>query len=427
MCGNTSIPWQAFRNAIFCLRHKSKKKEFLGVKAVPFHERIEMVYQLSDDASPVPFGRLIRMTKYCKCSDPRDRVYGLLSMLQKTEREIGIKPDYSLTTGQVYQDVVLRFIHHFNTLKILASCEMQEKPLDMPTWVPNWSVGNIADPLWSPLADAQSPAAAEYLGNGVLSAAGVNAASVESAEKINFVNSSNPELIATIRRHAPADVLCGSTVGGVSLLDAYCRTICCDYFGEGYLPRLSHFPTFQESREALVSFLTQDGDSAVDLTPSSGPAKYLDWAWNFLQGRSFFKSVEGYIGLAPRAAKPGDEICVLFGCQSPLLLRRTQETRYQVVGECYVYGLMHGEAFLGQLDWKYHPILMFDDASKDHIPAFLDTATGETQAVDPRMKGLLKADSICPDQGDRGKYAGSTLTPELLKDLGVNVKIFELL
>jgi hypothetical protein len=109
------------------------------------------------------------------------------------------------------------------------------------------------------------------------------------------------------------------------------------------------------------------------------------------------------------------------------MLRRTQETRYQVVGECYVYGLMHGEAFLGQLDWKYHSILMFDDASKDHIPAFLDTATGETQAVDPRMKGLLKADSICPDQGDRGKYAGSTLTPELLKDLGVNVKIFELL
>jgi hypothetical protein len=77
-------------------------------------------------------------------------------------------------------------------------------------------VGNIADPLWSPLADAQSPAAAEYLGNGVLSAAGVNAASVESAEKMNFVNSSNPELIATIRRHAPAGVLCGSTVGGVS-------------------------------------------------------------------------------------------------------------------------------------------------------------------------------------------------------------------
>ena len=43
------------------------------------------------------------------------------------------------------------------------------------------------------------------------------------------------------------------------------------------------------------------------------------------------------------------------------------------------------------------------------------------------MKGLLKVDSICPDQGDRGKYAGPTLTPELLKDLGVNVKTFELL
>jgi hypothetical protein len=137
------------------------------------------------------------MTKHCKCSDPRDRVYGLLSMLQKSEREIGIKPNYSLTTGQVYQDVVLRFIPHFNTLNILASCEMQEKSLDIPTWVPNWSVGNIADPLWTPLAHAQSPAAAEYLGNGVLSAAGIKVVSVESAEKIDFVNSSNPELSAS--------------------------------------------------------------------------------------------------------------------------------------------------------------------------------------------------------------------------------------
>jgi hypothetical protein len=92
-----------------------------------------------------------------------------------------------------------------------------------------------------------------------------------------------------------------------------------------------------------------------------------------------------------------------------------------------VYGLMHGEAFLGQLDRKYRPILVFDDASKDHIPAFLDTETGETQVVDPRMKELLKVDSVYLDQGDRGKYAGSTLTPQLLKDFGVDVKIFELL
>jgi hypothetical protein len=97
------------------------------------------------------------------------------------------------------------------------------------------------------------------------------------------------------------------------------------------------------------------------------------------------------------------------------------------LGECYVYGLMHGEAFLEQLDRKYYPILLFDDASKDHIPVFLDTETGETQVVDPRMKGLLKDDGICPDQGDRGKYAGLALTPELLKDSGVNVEIFELL
>jgi hypothetical protein len=199
-CGIVKIPWQTFRNAIFCLRNKSKKREFLGTKAVPFHHRIELIYQISDSASPIPFGRLIRQTKYCKCSDPRDRVYAMLSILQEREQEMAIKPDYSQTIGEVYQNVVLRWIEYFDDLKILASCEMQEKPSSMPTWVPDWSVANSADPLWTPLADAQSTATAKYLGNGILSAAGVISATLKTAEEITFVNSSNPEIIAGICR-----------------------------------------------------------------------------------------------------------------------------------------------------------------------------------------------------------------------------------
>lgn len=41
--------------------------------------------------------------------------------------------------------------------------------------------------------------------------------------------------------------------------------------------------------------------------------------------------------------QPGDIVCVLFGAQVPFILRR-KDSRYQLVGESYVHGIMYGEA-----------------------------------------------------------------------------------
>ena len=40
----------------------------------------------------------------------------------------------------------------------------------------------------------------------------------------------------------------------------------------------------------------------------------------------------------------GDVVCVLRGCRAPVILRPVG-TRYQVIGDAYVYGFMRGEAF----------------------------------------------------------------------------------
>jgi hypothetical protein len=58
--------------------------------------------------------------------------------------------------------------------------------------------------------------------------------------------------------------------------------------------------------------------------------------------RSFFISSKGYMGLGPLGTQTGDEICVLLGCNQPLLIRRVGD-RHLVVGRCYVYGMMYGE------------------------------------------------------------------------------------
>lgn len=63
-------------------------------------------------------------------------------------------------------------------------------------------------------------------------------------------------------------------------------------------------------------------------------------------GRRFFVSMFGFAGLAPRQAQPGDEICILFGCNVPLAIRQNGR-HYTFVGECSVLGLMKGESMDG--------------------------------------------------------------------------------
>jgi Heterokaryon incompatibility protein (HET) len=424
MCGFTTIAWQTFRNAIFCLRNKSKKKECLGDKATPFNYRLEMVYQLCDIESPVPFGRHLRQTKLCKCSDPRDRIYAMLNTITQEERKMAIKPDYSQTVGEVYQNVVLRWIDHFKDLKLLAFCEMQDEPATMPTWIADWSVPNIAEPLRVPWAHAGSTVVSHYKGNGILSVAGVFLATINSVEEVHFVTASAHEIAAGICRPAPDNIRSAPYVGGGTLLDAYCRTFCCDNFGEGFVPSLVQLSTLLQCRETLIAFLDPDKTKMPDMTPGTPAAKLLDWAWTFCAGRSFFTTKEGYIGLAPKAAKPKDEVCVLLGCPSLIVLRPGSGMHYQVVGECYVPGLANGEAILGPISDEYKPVNVYDEAIKDHFPGFLNINTNEILKTDPRLEGLLKNDSGLSDQIDDQLH--SRLNPEILRASGISIQMISL-
>jgi hypothetical protein len=57
----------------------------------------------------------------------------------------------------------------------------------------------------------------------------------------------------------------------------------------------------------------------------------------------FIETSSGYLGLAPGGASIGDTICVLKGCETPVVLRKVDE-HYVHVGTCFVLGLMEGES-----------------------------------------------------------------------------------
>lgn len=54
----------------------------------------------------------------------------------------------------------------------------------------------------------------------------------------------------------------------------------------------------------------------------------------------------GYVGLVPVDARIGDMAYVIYGCVVPFLFRKSEEREgaFCLVGDCYLHGIMYGEA-----------------------------------------------------------------------------------
>ncbi|EKG11812.1 hypothetical protein MPH_11308 [Macrophomina phaseolina MS6] len=88
------------------------------------------------------------------------------------------------------------------------------------------------------------------------------------------------------------------------------------------------------------------------------PADHYESAMGVAVGRVLFLTTGGYMGLAPHGTRDGDVVFVMLGCDIPFILRPVSGTDaggssgssggtgdvFVLVGECYVYKLMDGEA-----------------------------------------------------------------------------------
>lgn len=59
-----------------------------------------------------------------------------------------------------------------------------------------------------------------------------------------------------------------------------------------------------------------------------------------------FHTKNGYLRVGPIGCQVGDRVCVVFGCNIPVILRPV-DNHYCHAGPCYVVGLMEGEVMLG--------------------------------------------------------------------------------
>lgn len=92
----------------------------------------------------------------------------------------------------------------------------------------------------------------------------------------------------------------------------------------------------------------------LQMTEAANSIDYLSRSQAFAQfrresnlafgGRRLMRTDGGLLGLGPTHMCEGDQVCILAGAKTPVVLRRLDNGHYQFLGEAYVHGIMHGEA-----------------------------------------------------------------------------------
>jgi hypothetical protein len=94
-------------------------------------------------------------------------------------------------------------------------------------------------------------------------------------------------------------------------------------------------PAWHETAERIAT--------VDDIDPYSDVIKLSARIAQMMGGRQAFVSRDGYCGLVPSHSRVGDLLCILLGCDVPVVLRPV-DNLYIFVGECYIHRLMQREA-----------------------------------------------------------------------------------
>ena len=326
---------------------------------------------------------------------------GLLSDRKKAAWNV--IPDYTRQTEQIYEEVSVIHMRVFRSLMFLLFCDLghRNSEHDLPTWVPDWSCMEDL-PEIIPLGYADADVRGEFRrsennGRGLLHAKGVQLGKIEEAielihEDQGIGYSREAKLLQQIIDLA-FRILSRTYVDNATCLSAICRTIYMNSFRDTGDPPSAFGVTIQESKTLLAKVLATQ-DSKDELFSHYGMRSFLDELYQYWVGRSFIATGDGNIGLAPRATKAGDRVCILPGCGTPLVVRLSgsDSTQYQVVGPCYIDCTMTGEALLGPMPDHFRMVRKLDRESNVDELAFYDERLSKIQSEDPRWQLVLGED-----------------------------------
>ena len=277
-------------------------------------------------------------------TDPRDIIYAALNIASDL-KEGDIQADYTTSVANVYRAVAVHYLKNaVEPLRILSHCgtrvETPDFQIGWASWVPSWHDRYIPFILRSCITGEDGSQRPAYNPCGIAQFS-AELYPVRVEENVLMIHGFLIDRLTSLRstcvQSIGDDIQINSWVPegrtalyrtGETVLDAFLKTVVADLSG------------FLNNRQ-------RGGKALWDIEKGSFAAANFDKEYQQLFGCAQFRrlaySTNGYMALVSHQAKEGDLLYALFG-GSVLYVLRPEGERFIFVGECYVHGLMDGEA-----------------------------------------------------------------------------------
>lgn len=309
ICGDATVSWEDFRNAIFSLCRRP-----IPLKILRLDLNISRAYRISTVSKFTSLIQVLQRTKDARCSNPRDKIYAVLNLMSEHDRR-AIQPDYNKSTSEVFRDLMLTRTLGYEDLALLTICELQDDRGELPSWVPNLSVPRRCNIIHDAAAGGKSTAKARYSDKDAsLVATGRCVGKILKVQQFFAADSSSST--GTGRQPRPRDVYAAlkrlvswiRNQLGIDhfdrQLEVICRTLICNKFSDTFEPVGKNSLDYQVTLEHFRSLADSVAEHTVDFPNSGG--NFYSTSWFNGLNRSFIITEEGYIGMAPQTAHPGD-------------------------------------------------------------------------------------------------------------------------
>jgi hypothetical protein len=276
---------------------------------------------LADPAHPTVFKDFLKISKNRDSSDPRDRVYGFVGVMELRSNRSFLKVDYTISVCELYMQVCQILLRETKSLVFLSMVERNRilNPNQgfipaLPSWAPDWTVRTNQDPLfrdgkhpplWSPANLRPRTLSEEFSFTGKSSAQCTFHFDSMRLEVRGFIVDTIKDIEERWKDLIPKFSAIGVT--------RYGRGICwlppspedVSHSTGFWASRLNHMHSLEDALEFPVA------DDGRNNTPS-------------LDLRVFRTEADGYLGTTDAAIRNGDVICALFGGNIPYILRRRE-------------------------------------------------------------------------------------------------------
>ncbi|KAK3625613.1 hypothetical protein LTR56_020333 [Elasticomyces elasticus] len=290
------------------------------------------------------FYDLLVTSSYRQTSDPRDRLFGMLGLVDQLPNNCKdashlVTPDYWKDITEVQRNATRYAILEENTLNILALVKHSEASLaeDVSSWAvklegskddevgpPLWKQvhapnGRLVDPkLVLPDAGLDDPEILSLL--GIVSDVAIEIGEVFASEVLNSAETFRRALLTTEQLTSRRTTLSAEDMFRVLVAGIGAP-------GESL--------TYPEAQQMAASWEScKESRSPVSEELRSHIAM-------FAVDRCVFATANGALGLGPAMTAAGDLVTVLDG-GALLYVLRPEKSSYRFVGVCYVPDIMHG-------------------------------------------------------------------------------------